>query len=94
MTNKTPAEPRTRTSTQRLRAFWLTIHRWLGIVITALMLLLGLTGSFNVYHRQIDAWMFPNLFWAPSQGQRLPLDAILKKAADEIGGGNDPGVDL
>ena len=44
------------------RRFWVTLHRWLGILGGGLIALVGLTGSLNVFHREIDAWVNPTLF--------------------------------
>ncbi|BDV36384.1 PepSY-associated TM helix domain-containing protein [Methylocystis iwaonis] len=38
------------------------LHRWVGLVAGALLVLIGLTGSFNVFYREIDAALNPALY--------------------------------
>jgi uncharacterized iron-regulated membrane protein len=42
-----------------LRALLVRAHRWTGLALGALFALMGATGSFNVYHRELDAWLNP-----------------------------------
>jgi uncharacterized iron-regulated membrane protein len=41
--------------TPRLRRAFIWLHRWIGLIAGALLVLIGLTGSFNVFYREIDA---------------------------------------
>lgn len=43
------------TWTSLLRGAFMWLHRWIGLVAGALLVLIGLTGSFNVFYREIDA---------------------------------------
>ena len=70
---------------QRWRALWLKVHRWLGLIFLVVLVLVGLTGSVNVYHRLFDEWLSPAFYKPLSEGPQLPLQSLLDKArqADE-----------
>lgn len=62
------------------RRHWLAVHRWLGLGLGALYVLLGLTGSLLVFYTEIDAHIDPRLAGAstaPAIAAWQPiLDAI------------------
>lgn len=67
-------------SRQNIRQLWLKLHRYLGLFLLLLSIPLGITGSINVYHREIDRFLAPAFFTpATTQGQPLPLNLILEK---------------
>lgn len=43
------------------RKLWLRTHLWLGLGIGAIWVLLGITGSLNVFRWDIDEWLNPEL---------------------------------
>jgi uncharacterized iron-regulated membrane protein len=59
----------------RLRRFWLTIHRWLGLGAGLLVVLTGLTGSALVFDHAIDEWLNPDLLLTDRTGPRIDPDA-------------------
>ncbi len=61
------------------RQRWLRLHRWVGLFLLLLSLPIGLTGSLNVYHREIDAWLNPTFYRARASGRSLPLNQILAR---------------
>lgn len=65
------------------RQLWLTVHRWLGLFLLLLSIPIGLTGSVNVYHREIDRWLYPSFFEPVAQGSPLPLNRILEIVRDQ-----------
>ncbi|MBS2036853.1 PepSY domain-containing protein [bacterium] len=67
-------------SRQKLRQWWLKLHRYLGLFLLVFSIPIGLTGSLNVYHREIDRFLNPQFFkpLSPS-GQPLPLKVILDR---------------
>lgn len=69
-----------RTMIRRLRRYWLLCHRWLGLSVGLLFVLLGLTGSFLVFHRAIDEWLNPSILLAENRGFRKSLDEIVATA--------------
>lgn len=58
----------------RLRRFWLTIHRWLGLCAGLLVVLMGLTGSVLVFDHAIDEWLNPDLLLTGNEGPRIEAD--------------------
>lgn len=67
-------------ASQKWRQLWLKIHRWLGIGFLVLLMLIGVTGSINVYHRQFDEWLWPTFYRPVATGPALPLATLLEKA--------------
>ena len=72
-----------RTPRRSARQLWLLVHRWLGLALLLLSIPLGLTGSANVYHREIDRWLHPNFYEPVAQGEPLPLKRILEIVRDQ-----------
>ncbi len=64
----------------RVRHTLLWTHRWLGLIGGIVVVLIGLTGSFIVFYREIDAALNPALY-APAAGeQRVPLSEVVRAA--------------
>ena len=61
----------------RFRQVWLRAHLYVGLTVGLLFALLGLTGSFLVFHHTIDEWLNPGVLLAtdPAAPHR-PLAAI------------------
>ena len=51
-------------------------HRWMGIVLSAFVILAGATGSLLAFHHEIDAWLTPELHRATPGPSRASLDGI------------------
>lgn len=64
----------------RLRRLWLVVHRWLGLTIGWLFVLLGLTGSLLVFDHAIDEWLNPGLLLTEGSGSRRPLAEVIAAA--------------
>jgi len=64
----------------RLRKLWLTTHRWLGLTVGLLFVLLGLTGSLLVFEHALDEWLNPDLLLTEESGTRRPLKEIVAAA--------------
>ncbi|MFN8613720.1 MAG: PepSY-associated TM helix domain-containing protein [Vulcanimicrobiota bacterium] len=64
----------------KLRQLWLKVHRYLGLFLLLFSVPIGLTGSLNVYHREIDRFLSPGFFTPQSAGgTALPLKEILAR---------------
>jgi uncharacterized iron-regulated membrane protein len=74
---------RSQLSTPRRRP-WLSVHRWLGLVLGAWFALVGLTGSILVFEDQVDAFLNPELLRDAQPGAWLPPDKILALAETEF----------
>jgi uncharacterized iron-regulated membrane protein len=59
-----------------LRALLVPAHRWTGLALGALFALMGATGSFNVYHRELDAWLNPAYHRAEPGVAAVSVDAV------------------
>ncbi|WP_376095522.1 PepSY-associated TM helix domain-containing protein [Roseomonas sp. CCTCC AB2023176] len=55
------------------------MHRWLGLLACAVLFLVALSGSAQVYWREIDAWLNPALYRA-SPGPDLGAAAAIRAA--------------
>ncbi|MBD1938348.1 PepSY-associated TM helix domain-containing protein [Microcoleus sp. FACHB-68] len=61
----------------KLRQLALSTHRYLGILVGLILVLIGLTGSFLVFHKEIDHFLNPHLFHVIPQGERIPVQTAL-----------------
>lgn len=59
-----------------LRRVWLRIHRWIGLVLGAVLALIGVTGSVLVFHQEIDEWMYPALLHVTRPTPEAPMQSI------------------
>lgn len=66
----------------RLRRFWLTIHRWVGLCAGLLVVVTGLTGSALVFDHAIDEWLNPDLLLTENSGPRIDPDTARAAALD------------
>jgi len=71
----------------RLRTLWLKAHRWLGLTVGLLLVLIGLTGSVLVFDHAIDEWLNPELLLTQGSGSRQSLQAVID-AAEQSRSGN------
>ncbi len=60
------------------RKLWLRTHLWLGLVIGTIWVLLGITGSLNVFRWDIDEWLNPELVVAHPGEIPQTLDQIFE----------------
>lgn len=69
----------------RLRCFWLDVHLWIGVGLFLVLVPLGVSGSFLVWHDQIDGVIHPQRF-AVSEGETtLAASAYLDAARKAFG---------
>jgi uncharacterized iron-regulated membrane protein len=64
----------------RLRHIWIVVHRWLGLLVGLLFVMLGLTGSLLVFHHSLDEWLNPELLRTEVRGDRISPAEILQAA--------------
>lgn len=62
----------------KLRNLGLIIHRWLGIVLGVIFLVIGVTGSALVFYREINSWLNPRLMQVLPQGESLDIEVLIK----------------
>jgi uncharacterized iron-regulated membrane protein len=66
---------------QRLRRAFVWTHRWLGLSFGIIVVLVGLTGSFIVFYREIDAALNPALYASVGPEQRVTFSQAMRAAA-------------
>lgn len=64
-----------------IRSVFVFLHRWVGLLMTAFLVLVGLTGSFLVFDDEIERFVAPQLYATPRPGvPPLDLAALAEKA--------------
>lgn len=58
-----------------LRRLIVWLHLWTGLLVGAVVAVLGLSGSAIVFHSEIDRWLNPTLLTAPSTSGYMDVDA-------------------
>jgi uncharacterized iron-regulated membrane protein len=64
-----------------IRRAFMWAHRWLGLIGGVAVVLMGLTGSFIVFYREIDAALNPALYAPAAPEQRVSLTEVMRIAA-------------
>ncbi|MBW4638373.1 MAG: PepSY domain-containing protein [Gloeocapsa sp. UFS-A4-WI-NPMV-4B04] len=64
----------------KLRQLAFTLHRYIGVMLGLLLVLIGLTGSLLVFGNEIDRFLNPQLLQVTPQGQRVSIESVLKTA--------------
>ncbi|WP_447980420.1 PepSY-associated TM helix domain-containing protein [Candidatus Nitrospira bockiana] len=59
------------------RKLLLVLHRWLGLLVSAVVIVIGLTGAALVFETEIDEALHPELWRVVPGGVPLSLDALL-----------------
>lgn len=62
-----------------LRPLLLRAHRCMGLLLAAILVVAGLTGSIAAFHDSLDAMLNPDLFRARTTGSPLSLSAVLDR---------------
>ncbi len=65
----------------RTRSLWVSVHRWSGIILGVLVVLIGVTGSLLIYEDELDTLLNPDLFRVQPGETYLPYDEIIAAAA-------------
>jgi uncharacterized iron-regulated membrane protein len=63
-----------------MRAFWVWLHRWTGLAMTAFLVVVGLTGSILAFHNELDRLATPWLYATPRDAPQLDFAALAEKA--------------
>lgn len=70
-----------------LRGAWLKAHRWLGLTLGIFGIAIGVTGSAQVFDREIDPWLNPQRYAVAGPEVALTGAAYLKRAQRVLGDG-------
>lgn len=65
------------------KVFWLSFHRWTGLVAGILIVLVGVTGSILIFEDELDIWFNADLFSVEPLGNQAELDLIITAAENE-----------
>ncbi|MEH2529728.1 putative iron-regulated membrane protein [Bradyrhizobium sp. AZCC 1588] len=71
----------TPTKAPRLRVALVWLHRWIGLSLGLLLVAIGLTGSFIVFYREIDAALNPSLYTPAGPQHGLDAAEVMRIAA-------------
>jgi uncharacterized iron-regulated membrane protein len=79
-----------------MKRWWLRLHRWSGLLIAAVVLVIGGTGAVIAYQAEVDGWLNADLLRVePAAGARpIPLDPLVAAAESTRSGMRASGVRL
>nr|WP_025840622.1 PepSY-associated TM helix domain-containing protein [Asaia platycodi] len=66
---------------RRSRSAMVALHRYVGLVLAPLLVVIGLTGSISVFRTELDRMLNPDLWTTQSQDRHLPLSALVAAIA-------------
>ena len=75
-------------STLKLRGVWFQIHKWIGILLVALLIPLSLTGSALVWHDGLEKLLYPQRFVISETDTRLAPSAYAAAAKTRLNAGD------
>lgn len=61
------------------RKFWVALHRYLGLAMLLLLLVISATGSLLVFAHEIDAWLNPHLLRVAAGRPALAADELTRR---------------
>lgn len=64
----------------RIRQFWLTVHRYAGLLCGLVLVVVSLSGSFLAFYQEIDAWLNPDWVMSQPTGELASMEAVLAAA--------------
>ena len=76
----------------RLRRIWLNVHLWIGVGLAVLLVPIGLSGSFLVWHDAIDPWLYPARYAVSAGDRTLPASEYVASASKALGANLAPVV--
>ncbi len=62
-----------------MRAALVILHRWFGLFIAGFLIIAGLTGAVISWDHELDEWLNPALFKSNSNGEPLPVLAMVER---------------
>lgn len=66
-----------------MRAFFTTVHRWLGLFVASFLIVAGLTGAVTSWDHELDEWLNADILTTDSRGPgRDPLE--LARAVEAV----------
>lgn len=65
-----------------MRAFFVILHRWAGLLIAAFLVLSGVTGAIISWDHELDDLLNPHLMEAKNQGEPIPALELARQIED------------
>lgn len=69
----------------KIRPFWVLVHRYAGLAMTAFLIVVGLTGSLLAFYEELDGMVSPQFYVEPAGRQTLPIPQLLDSAERALG---------
>ncbi len=66
------------------RAFWVWLHRWVGLAMAGFLLLAGVTGSLLAFNTELERLISPQFFATPQATPPLDLATLAEHAANIV----------
>lgn len=77
------------------RLFFVWLHRWVGLLMTVFLVLVGLTGSLLAFKGDLERLMCPQIYGRPVPGRsRLDIATIAEQVAPRVLNGQLVTIDL
>lgn len=67
----------------RIRTALLSLHRWAGLTVGLVIVLMAVTGAAIMYRTQLEPMLNPELLTVPACTERIPLDTLTANAVME-----------
>lgn len=64
------------------RKFWVWLHRWIGLSISILLIIVGLTGSVLAFREELDLWLNPDLLRVTIRDAPMLDPLLLREKAE------------
>lgn len=71
----------------KLRQFWFSFHKWIGILLAVLIIPISVTGAVLVWHDALEEALHPARF-APTEAAALPPSAYVAAAQEHLESGD------
>jgi uncharacterized iron-regulated membrane protein len=65
-----------------MKRWLLRLHRWSGLLIAAIVVIVGCTGALTTYQHEVDSWLNRDLLWVDAPDPRGPSQRAL--ALDQL----------
>jgi uncharacterized iron-regulated membrane protein len=77
-------------SPARLRTFWWTLHRWIGVGLCILLVPIAISGALQVWKNEIDALIHPGRYAVTGPQVAKSLSDYIASAKASLGNGMQP----
>lgn len=71
---------------RRARRVWVFLHRWTGLIMAILFVIISLSGSFLVFYKEIDQQLNPGLVTTRNSGDLAAMQEVLDSVESHLNG--------